>query len=171
MELLIFSDSHGRADGIRMALDRQVTRPHAVLFLGDGLRDAELLETGGIPLYAVRGNCDTFLAGVSLFAPEEYLSSFEGHLILMTHGARYGVKLGLESLIASAAQKGADIVLYGHTHVPSLKILEEGTVIGDKPLSRPMYLFNPGSIGGREQSFGVLTLRDGNVLFSHGSLN
>lgn len=174
MEVLIFSDSHGRTDGMRLALSLQRSRPAAVIHLGDGVRDAEALDLNGIPLYTVRGNCDFRSEFFSGACPEECLTSIGGHLALMTHGARYGVKGGLERLLSYAAQKGADFVLYGHTHRSHLEVLPVGTEIGGVQLRRPMYVFNPGSIGRNEYgeglSFGVLTLCEGNVLFSHGRI-
>lgn len=174
MEVLIFSDSHGRTEGMRLALSRQRTRPYAVIHLGDGVRDVEELELGSIPLYTVRGNCDYCLDVFPGACPEECVTSIGGHLALMTHGARYGVKGGLEALLSSAAQKDADLVLYGHTHQPYLEVLPTGTEVGSVLLHRPMYVFNPGSIGrnedGEGRSFGILTLCGNSVLFSHGRI-
>ena len=171
MEILIFSDSHGRTEGMRAVLSRQVSPPSAVMHLGDGVRDTGALALGEIPLYMVRGNCDGFLYGVEGPVPEECLTSIGGHLFFLTHGARYGVKGGLGGLLRAALQKGADIVLFGHTHRPYLEILPAGAEAEGQTLTRPVYLFNPGSIGqGGERTFGMLTLKDGAVLFSHGVL-
>ncbi len=175
MELLIFSDSHGRTEGMQEALSRCVGKPGAVIFLGDGLRDFSSVDTDNAERYCVAGNCDVFsLFGIDEEAPEERLLVLEGHTLLLTHGHRFGVKGGCGALTAYAASKGADIVLFGHTHTPFLQILPKGTVIGGVPLSRPMYLFNPGSVShdtdGEGKSFGTLLLRRDTVLFSHGRL-
>ena len=60
--LLILSDSHGHTRNLRTALASQLHLPETVLFLGDGLRDLGCLglEDKGIPLLAVKGNCDSF---------------------------------------------------------------------------------------------------------------
>ena len=167
MELLIFSDSHGRGDRMQEALDRQVHRPDAIFFLGDGLRDVNALELNGISLYAVRGNCDWF---ASTIAPDEQLLALGGLTILATHGHLFNTKSGYGALLAYAAGKDVDLVLTGHTHLSHNEMLPAGTVIGGKALTRPMYLFNPGSIGAFDATFGVLTVRGGAVLLSHGSL-
>lgn len=172
MELLIFSDSHGRAENIQVALERQVKAPDAVLFLGDGARDLDRIFLCDVPLWAVRGNCDW---SSSDFADRtERLLYLEGHTLLLTHGHEWGVKGGLGALIAHAADVGADIVLFGHTHKPTLETVAAGTQIGKTVLSRSMYLFNPGSIGynedGEGYSFGTLTLRGDTVLFGNGRL-
>ena len=165
MEFLIFSDSHGRATAMHEALARQVRDPDAILFLGDGLRDAEWLDSGGSALFMVRGNCDWFGGGDT---PDEQTLPFEGHKLFLTHGHLYGVKGGIGALIAHAATLGADVVLFGHTHQPVCQTLPAGETVGATKLSRPMHLFNPGSIGAG--SFGTLTLRGETVLFSHGSV-
>lgn len=167
MELLIFSDSHGCVENMSAALDLQIKQPDAVLFLGDGARDLDRLFLCDIPLWAVRGNCDW--ASSDFADRTERLLYFEGHTILICHGHEWGVKGGMGALIAHAAEVGADVVLFGHTHTPTLQTVAAGEQIGKTTLSRPMYLFNPGSIG-YEGSFGVLTLKGENVLLSHGKL-
>lgn len=165
MELIIFSDSHGKADAMKEALSRQVRRPDGVLFSGDGLRDAELLEAE-IPWYKVKGNCDWFGGEY----PDEIVMALEGHTLLLTHGHRYSVKSGLGALLYHAAEVGADVVVYGHTHIPELHVVDTGEIVAGKPLDSPIYLFNPGSIGSPEHQFGTLTLRPDCVFFSHGTL-
>ena len=167
MELLIFSDSHGKHEGMQLAIDRQIGRIDAVAFLGDGLRDADRLFTDGTTLFSVRGNCDWF-ADASVAS--ELTLNLEEHRLFLTHGHLYGVKGGVGALIARAAELDADIVLFGHTHRPFCEVVPTGSVIGGKTLSRPIYLFNPGSIGGAEASFGTLSFRRDAVLFSHGAI-
>jgi predicted phosphodiesterase len=102
--------------------------------------------------------------------PTEQLLPFGKHKILITHGHLFGVKGGLGGLIAHAAELGADIVLFGHTHEPTERVIPAGTVVDGAVLSRPIYLFNPGSIGvGPIYSFGLLSFNGGEVLPSHGT--
>ncbi|MBQ8309967.1 MAG: metallophosphoesterase family protein [Clostridia bacterium] len=169
MELLIFSDSHGRCEGMQKALSRQLRPPQAVCFLGDGLRDTESLRLERTMLYTVRGNCDW---GMQTDVPTERTAVLEGHRLLLTHGHLYGVKGGVGALIAYAAKTASDIVLFGHTHMPYNTVIPAWERVGDVTLSRPMYLFNPGSIGhnedGKGYSFGTLLLTRDTVLLSHG---
>ena len=153
---------------MQAAIDRQVRRVDAVLFLGDGLRDADRLWTDGATLFSVRGNCDWF-SDASVDA--EMTLSFEGHRLLLTHGHLYGVKGGIGALISHAAALDADIVVFGHTHTPHCETIPTGTVVGGKALTRPMYLFNPGSVGvayNTDTSYGIIDITDKGVLFSHG---
>lgn len=166
MDVLIFSDSHGHGSRMQEALDRQISRPNAVFFAGDGLRDVDAVDFGSVDLYAVQGNCDWFSATA---VRTELVTALGGHTILLTHGHMYGVKGGYGALLSHAAKVGADIVLFGHTHLPYLETIPQGSEIGGVILTRPLYLFNPGSIG-MDGSFGTLVLRGENVLFSHGQL-
>lgn len=165
MELLIFSDSHGKADAMEYALSRQIRRPQAILFLGDGLRDVESLCTGGADLYAVRGNCDWY--GYDQY-PTELVVELAGYRLFCTHGHLYSAKSGVGGLLRRAAELDVDAVLFGHTHEPYLETLVAGTVIGDHTLKRRLYLFNPGSVGAWKGTFGTLSLTDSGLLFSHG---
>ena len=170
MDILIFSDSHGDASSIRQMLDRQLRRPDAIFFLGDGLRDTDRLSETEPPIYRVAGNCDWFSADE---APSEIVMALGGHVIFATHGHLYRAKETEQLLLSHAVKVGANIVLFGHTHAPTLKTFPRGSSFDSatgKPVTsdRTIHLFNPGSL--RAGSFGTLTLKQGNVLFSHGTL-
>ena len=158
-KLLLLSDIHG---SVRRAA--AVLCAHSdctgVIFLGDGARHVEYLQSLAphAAFFAVKGNCDTPLDGV----PQEELT-FEcaGHRLLCCHGHRYFVKSGTGALLAAAKRAGADIALFGHTHLPHEEYDSESGI----------YLFNPGSIGSPREgkpTYGLLTLSGGNVLFSLG---
>ncbi len=176
--LLILSDSHGHPACVEEALRR--VRPDGILFAGDGLRDLARIGLdrdgrGGLPcpLWAVRGNCDWMCAplvvdGRSVDAPEEELLMWEGLRILLCHGHRYGVKSGLSVAIAHAASRGADILVFGHTHEPLERRIAPGEMHGGVAVEKPLLVFNPGSIG--DGRFGTLTVRRGVPLLGHGSL-
>ncbi len=158
MDALILSDSHGAAERIERILKkvREVSRPDAVFFLGDGLRDIGAAELSGIRIYSVAGNCDMFSD-----EPAERVVFFGGKRILMLHGHTRGVKYGTDALEGFASNLKADAVLYGHTHVRDLR-----TVNG-------ITYFNPGSVGFPDRgapSFGTLSVRNGVLLFAFGEL-
>lgn len=159
MDFLIFSDSHGKRRAMETAIGLQIKKPDAIFFLGDGLNDiADRVD--GIPVICVRGNCDWSIGTRSV--REEETVSFEGHRIFLTHGHRYAAKSGLGAMIRAAEERGADVVLYGHTHRPALETIQTGSE------GRTVTFFNPGSIA--EGSFGTLTLTSDTVLFSHGTI-
>lgn len=169
MKLVIISDTHGRRARIDSVLSRNPLYD-ALLFLGDGARDIDTELIGGFA--GVCGNCDScFVSGNVL--PEERILCFDGVKILMTHGHKYSVKFGTEKLEEYAAACGVDVVLFGHTHTPLEKYIPAGSRIGTAVTENPMYVFNPGSLGAPNSgspSFGVMEIRGGRVLLSHGYL-
>ena len=170
IKLLVVSDSHGRADILR-ELSARHKDAEAILFLGDGIKDIDLIAP--IPtraVCAVRGNCD-WLSPFSY--DEERFLIFGNYHILMMHGHTRGVKSGLEAAIKYAYGRGADVLLFGHTHTPLEKYLPAGTDIGGLVTERPMYVFNPGSLGSPRDgraSFGYIEICRNNILFSHGTV-
>ena len=171
MNLLVLSDSHGRTSRILEAIDRQVRRPDAIIFLGDGLRDMAYCELNGIPLYAVCGNCDFHTVYGGVCGEEEILITLGDKRILMTHGHEYGVKSSLARLVASAVRRDVDLVLFGHTHIPLERCIPEGMNEFGIEQKKPLYLLNPGSVGGYDGSFGSVEIdKGGNILLSHGEI-
>ena len=170
MNLLVFSDSHGRGSNMLEALSRQIKKPDTIIFLGDGLHDVSYCEFGDIPLFAVCGNCDTFNFYGNGYAEDEIVMSLGGKKIMMTHGDLYGVKSGLCRLAKAADDKGVDIVLFGHTHSPLSLYFPEGDETFGFKLKKPLHLFNPGSVGGYEHSFGCVMIDNCGVLMSHGNV-
>ena len=171
MNVLVFSDSHGRGSNMVEAFSRQIKRPDAIAFLGDGLRDLDYCEFDNIMLLAVTGNCDLYNLYCKGIAKREIVVTLGGKKIMITHGDRYSVKSGLARIIMAADEIGADIVLFGHTHEPlSLYIDNEENDYGLK-LKKPIYLFNPGSIGDYNATFGCLEIGSrGEVILSHGEI-
>jgi putative phosphoesterase len=168
MTLLVLSDSHGKPGNISEAVSRN-KNAEAVIFLGDGVRDLDRAETANKPIISVRGNCDTAISGER----QVYTLNFGEYNIMLTHGHLFSVKSGLDTISAHAAECGADIVLFGHTHKRYDKYLPAGTTIGGITLKKPLRLFNPGSIGeprDSRASFGLITLRGKDILTSHGEL-
>ena len=164
MEFLIFSDSHGRSEHLEQALGRQITPPDGILFAGDGLRDTAVLQACTCPLYAVAGNCDWMA-----WEPTHRFLFCGSHKILLTHGHLFGVKSGVDALMAFAVKNAADIVVFGHTHTPVFREFSAGTEVDGAILIRPLYLFNPGSVG-MNGDFGVLSMQGDQVLLSHGRI-
>ena len=131
MKLMVFSDSHGHFERMLSALEQAA--PDMIIHLGDGGRDIDKIKKQfpQIPLKAVRGNCD-----LSSDLPETELFSVGAVKLLITHGHIFGVKRGLSPLIDEAIALGADIVMFGHTHIAV------STMAGG------LYVLNPGTCGG-----------------------
>ena len=149
--VIAVSDSHGAADSLRWVLTHE--KADALIYLGDGLRDLDEAmdaKPKGMRVYRVRGNCDFGYPD----EPVQALCAFGGVLFFYTHGHLFGVKSGYERIAEYAADRGADVVLFGHTHY---KTLRHGT-----PFSPA--LFNPGSLRDTH-SYGVITITDGQCSF------
>ena len=132
MKFIVFSDSHGVAENMIRAVERE--KPDLCFFLGDGERDLDALQRRfpALPVNAVRGNCDMFSS-----SPTALVCAAGGLKIFMTHGHLYGVKHDpiLRELCEAALEADADVVLFGHTHEPF------------RDHTMGMHVLNPGSIG------------------------
>ncbi len=164
MKALIFSDSHGNLTAMQKAWERHKKDTDALFFLGDGYRDLPLLSLpADLPLYQVKGNNDFFCQ-----APLRLQVEFDSQRLLLTHGDHYYVKSTLDHLEAAGIAAGADAVLFGHTHTPLCRYLNE-----DLTNTKPLYLFNPGSIGypkDRVPSYGILETYQGKMILFHATL-
>ena len=151
-KFLILSDSHGGSDAIARILKAERENIDALIFLGDGLRDLELALTlyPKLRAYSVAGNCD-----YGALEPMDGLAAFDQTIVFYTHGHMYGVKYDLDTLADAASARGAEVALFGHTHIPHAET--RGGV----------FLFNPGSCGRcytGPNTYGILTLADGKVV-------
>jgi hypothetical protein len=145
MLLAVFSDSHGKKGPMAAAVEQY--KPDRVIFLGDGVRDAEAIRQRfpDIPFTILRGNCDRE-SGYE----DSALLKLEGVGIFAVHGHDHGVKYGLDKLCNSVWCSGSALGLYGHTHRPLWQEV------------RGMQILNPGSVGSAQRpTFALITLADG----------
>lgn len=149
MKIVVVSDTHGYNDKLWEALEREAPFD-MVIHCGDIETDVwELRDKVDCALHIVAGNND--------YDPDmDRVKVFDigKHRALLTHGHRHRVYYGLESLDYLARENQADIVFYGHTHVPAV------TTEGGITFVNPGSLTYPRQIG-RESTYIVMTL-DGN---------
>jgi len=178
MKCLVFSDSHGYIANMKEAI-RKNRDAEVIFFLGDGLSDIEYIaeECPDKMFFLVKGNCDfrSFAFGRKIEKTDS--CTIGGKKIVFTHGDLYAAKRTYEELEALAEEKGADILLFGHTHRAYQNYIDVERKYKGRESERPkdardsFYLFNPGSIGCEYRaSFGIVTLTEGSVLFSHGKM-
>ncbi len=145
MKILVISDTHGKISNLERLLER--IRPiDLLLHLGDIENDKEQVkQLAGCRVEAVSGNNDWLGRD-----PRELILELGRHRILMTHGHRFSVYYGTEQLKEHARENKADVVIYGHTHIPEMD------------LSGDIWVMNPGSIsyprGGSRYSYIVMDL-------------
>lgn len=150
MKILVLSDSH-HAKRAMEAFTRAV-KPDAVIHLGDYYEDGRWLWQNfpEIPFYQVPGNCDYY---DYTYGPQEVLTQvLDGVKLYMTHGHRHDVKETLSFLLRDARASHADVVLYGHTHVPDCRQEEDG-----------LWILNPGACGYVGATAGIIETAGGRV--------
>ncbi len=148
MKILVFSDTHGDLARMTKCIQKH---PDAeiIVHCGDGedqSRRAQLMYPEK-KVVRVRGNCDL---GSKLEAVEFF--NVLDKKIMVTHGHYYDVKYGLNQIYHAAAEEGADIVLFGHTHM------------AHNEYKNGIYLFNPGNCSGWRPSYGVIEITQKGVL-------
>jgi putative phosphoesterase len=130
-----------------------------LIHAGDHYRDASKIAGEiNVPVHAVVGHCDSRTEG-----PEEKVLHVEGAVLFITHGHRYNVKISIFSLYSRAIELKANVVIYGHTHIPGYGFTRVPGYAGKQGL----LIINPGSISvpreGERFSFGVLEITNGIV--------
>ena len=148
MKILAFSDTHSYKSCMIAAIELE--SPDLILHMGDHDKDCAEIEQKypQIPLRCVKGNCDRMSSNKDV---DEF--TFAGKRFFITHGHQYGVKTGLKDVIKAAYENGADILLFGHTHIPYTQKFEN------------MLIINPGSAGSSSKTYAVLEIKNGDVVF------
>lgn len=144
MRVLVLSDSHGDIFSCKVAIEGH---PEAefIIHLGDGEEDLDELKRllGSRRLLRVRGN-GAYSAVYG--CPAMLCCGIGGRRLYLCHGHKEGVKSGLFGLKKAAENCGADIALYGHTHIQHME--QYGNV----------FIMNPGSI--RQGEYGLLDISE-----------
>ncbi|WP_040212396.1 metallophosphoesterase [Clostridium polynesiense] len=128
MLIAVVSDTHQHR-GTLDEIIKCTEKAEVLIHLGDNVEDALYLKRNFKgEVYYVKGNCDPYNS-----APAESIIELQGIKIFAAHGDRYGVKMGTIMLKMQALEAGAQVALYGHTHIASMEE-EEG-----------IWIINPGS--------------------------
>lgn len=130
---LVFSDSHGRQERMLEVIKQYEKEIDGLFFLGDseGGEDQIRSSIQG-PTYIVKGNCDWYSQ-----APGFQVVKVCGHSIAMAHGHQHNVNMSLGVLRSWSLAKGADIAMFGHTHVPFLEQSSTLTILNPGSISKP----------------------------------
>ncbi len=135
MRIGVISDTHGS----KRAIDRVLAAAGKVdlwLHAGDYSQDAPYLEEkSGVPVYAVCGNCDLYEGR----GPVELVTKQEGVTIAMVHGHRYVTHSRWDKLVYWGLEKQADVVIFGHIHIPVCEKDEGILVVNPGSAARPRY--------------------------------
>lgn len=146
MKIGITGDTHGDIKSIRFLL--QVCKPVDYWFhTGDYSQDAKkLVEENKLPLLVVAGNNDKKEGRAKI---DEFIN-LEGYDIWLTHGHRYLGNYDINELVWWGKKFEVNIIVFGHTHVPFVKWIDN------------ILLINPGSLAfprqNCEATYAVLNL-------------
>lgn len=111
----VLSDTHGDLRRIEVCLSA-LSNVDCFLHAGDFYEDAQkIARVSGLKVIGVTGNCDYMVKG-----PSEEMIVLGGKRLYLTHGHIYRVKRDLRLLIQRSKALGADVTVFGHTHLPLL---------------------------------------------------
>ena len=149
VKIVVISDTHGDNRIIDRVIEKEAPFDY-LIHCGDAeiSLDHYRMATDKYRFLAVQGNCD-FTGDLPPILNERILF----YNVLITHGHHENVRYGNEDLLRIGMLNHADIILFGHSHVP--EIAEDGGIL----------MVNPGSPtyprgDGRERTYAVLTLND-----------
>lgn len=141
-KILVISDTHGLVLPLKEIFEKH-TDVTAIFHCGD----SELMNFDPIlkKVHIVRGNCD-----YDRTLPNELFIKIGQHKIYMTHGHMHDVKVSLDKLNDRAKEMGAEIALYGHSHIAKANMMDD------------VLMVNPGSLAyprsRKEKTYAVITL-------------
>lgn len=149
MKIGVISDTHRDGYFLSKALIK-LENVDIIFHLGDNTQDGAYLEERlKKKVYIVKGNCD-----YSFQTPIEILEEIEGIKIFASHGHKYNVKYGYYDILDKGIDVKAKIILFGHTHISSIKF-EKG-----------IWIMNPGSLAMPRDSFnsiGIINIKNGEI--------
>lgn len=132
MRILIVSDTHGRHGGLDRALE-QAGDVDMFIHLGDVEGGEDYINAVvDCEKHMVRGNNDFFSD-----LPREEEFYIGKHKVFISHGHPYYVSLDPEYIREEGESRGADIIMFGHTHRPYLECKSGVTVLNPGSLSFP----------------------------------
>ena len=147
-KILVVSDTHRKDENFYKVLEIEKNLS-LIIHCGDTEgSDIQLQQLSPAPMRIVKGNNDFFCN-----LPDEQEFEVWPHKFFLTHGHRYLVNMGSEEIRREARARGADVVVYGHTHKPVAAEIDG------------IYVFNPGSLSyprqeGRKPSYLILNIGD-----------
>ena len=148
MRLVVTSDTHRAARDFFRIIERHKDNKDVIFVnLGDSENEIEEMKMyyPKLRLENVIGNCDW-----NGSYPVYKAFQADGKKVLITHGHKFYVKHGYQALQEFAQQEEADIVLFGHTHIPYTENIDG------------IYYMNPGAVC--HGSYGIVDIDKGGII-------
>ncbi|MFI3171551.1 MAG: metallophosphoesterase family protein [Eubacteriales bacterium] len=149
MKILVVSDTHGKHGNLEVAIEKE--KPFDMLVhLGD-VEDGEdyIRALVDCDVKMISGNNDFFIQ-----LPGELEFTVQNLKVYMTHGHLQYVSLGTKELIREATTREANLVMFGHIHVPVLEEAEGMTILCPGSIAYPRQI-------GRRGSYAIVHIEDG----------
>jgi len=150
LKIVVLGDSHGEIKNLDFIM-KDLKDTDYIIHTGDYFNDGEYIAKNyGMNVIGVRGNCDFTSQG-----EEEIIKNIGGKRFFIAHGHQYGIKYDLNRFFYRGRELDADIIIFGHSHMPYYSV-EDGII-----------LLNPGSIsqprGGSFKSFAIVRIEKGEI--------
>lgn len=147
MRIVVISDSHKAKSKLFDIVEMHMDDTDLFIFLGDGEDDFDdvIALYPNIKYERVAGNCDWY----STYPLYKTINANDKK-IFFSHGHPFHVKFGYSEIEAEAKRNGADICLFGHTHI-------QYTSCKDK-----FYTLNPGSAANGE--YGMIDILSSGII-------
>lgn len=131
MRIVVISDSHRAVRYLYKIVEKHMDTADLFVFLGDIDSDFDnvLMLYPNINYQRVAGNNDW-----SSVYPYEKLLDLNGKKVFICHGHTQRVKYGYEQIVTTSRNLGADLCLFGHTHI-QYSNYDNG-----------LYVLNPGAV-------------------------
>jgi putative phosphoesterase len=130
MKILVVSDTHRRNE-VFLKLIKKLKPLDLLIHCGDAEGSEYLISRAAdCQTQFVMGNNDFYSS-----LPQEIELTLEGHKIWVTHGHYYGVNMGNDRVKREGKARGAEVVIYGHTHKPLIDFSDKDIIA-----------INPGSL-------------------------
>ncbi|KAB3529615.1 metallophosphoesterase [Alkaliphilus pronyensis] len=141
--VLVMGDTHSQFEATE-AINKHMKDVDLILHTGDNYKDINHIEgLYNIKIIGVKGNCDWY-------GKDEEIVLINDKKIFICHGHQYNVKTSLNNIFYKGKEINADVVIFGHTHVPYY-IKEKDLIV-----------LNPGSLSfprnGYPKSFAILEI-------------
>lgn len=151
MRIIVTSDTHRDFHALKMLVDKH-RNADIFIHLGDGAQELAQIKDlyPECKFLSVRGNCDF---GVSTTLTGCF--SCGSAKIFYTHGHLYDVKYSIDDVIRAAREIEANVVLFGHTHIPLVDYIDG------------IHVMNPGSLGmprTAKGTYGVLDITEQGIV-------
>jgi len=132
MKILIVSDTHKNMHYLEVALEK-VGPIDMLIHLGDVEGSQDYIEViAKCPTHIIAGNNDYYSD-----LPGEEMVEIGKYKAFLTHGHYYYASCGTNRLKKEARMRGADIVMFGHTHYPLIDYTDDVIAINPGSLTYP----------------------------------